>query len=194
MLFKRSVFACALALAAFGAAAQSTPAQRYQADLKLCNDEPTSTARLQCRRDAKTEYDNALAEAKAHAAPAAQAAKPKTTSPAAACADCGTVTEVGQTEKAGEGSPVGLIAGGVGGAILGRQIGSGTGRDIATIAGAAAGAYAGKKIEEKIKTHKVWTVGVQFTGGATARYEFDTDPGYKVGDAVRKQGNGIARQ
>ena len=41
---------------------------RYDSDKKLCNDETSSNARLQCRRDAKAEYDQALAAAKAKAA------------------------------------------------------------------------------------------------------------------------------
>ena len=32
---------------------------RYDSDKKLCNDETSSNARLQCRRDAKAEYDQA---------------------------------------------------------------------------------------------------------------------------------------
>jgi hypothetical protein len=41
---------------------------RYESDKKLCNDETSSSARLQCRRDAKAEYDQAIAAAKSKAA------------------------------------------------------------------------------------------------------------------------------
>jgi outer membrane lipoprotein SlyB len=101
---------------------------------------------------------------------------------------------VSVTEKAGDSSALGLIAGGVGGALLGHQVGGGTGKDVATIAGAVGGAYAGKKIEEKIKTHKVWTVGVMYAGGSRQTYEFTADPGFKVGDRVRKSDKTIVRQ
>lgn len=163
---------------------------RYGQDLELCASEPTSAGRLQCKRDAKAEYDKALAEAKARSgvtpAKSSTAAQP-------ACADCGKVVALRQVEKEGEGSPVGLVAGGVGGALLGNQVGGGTGRTLATIAGAAGGAYAGREIEKKIKTHTVWAVTVDFPQGGTAVYEFQSDPGFRVGETVRRSGDSIAR-
>lgn len=166
---------------------------RYTEDKKLCNDESSSNARLQCRRDAKAEYDKALATAKAQlaaAAPASSAAQPSQ----AACPDCAKVTAVRVTEREGEGSAVGMIAGGVTGALLGRQVGGGLGKDLATVAGAAGGAYAGKKIEGKIKTHKVWTVSVQYADGHARSFNFDKDPGLKVGDPVKNSGHTIVRE
>ncbi len=172
-------------------AAETKAAQtRYESDKTLCNDETTSSARLQCRRDAKAEYDAAVAAAKAKVAVAAPAPVPVP----AACPDCGRVTAVSMKEEAGKGGPVGLIAGGVGGAVLGRQIGSGTGRDLATIAGAVGGAYAGKKIEEKVNTKKVWSVAVTYQNGTHKEFVFEQDPGYKVGDAVKNAGTSITRQ
>lgn len=171
-------------------------AARYASDKALCNDETNANARLQCRRDAKTEYDRELTEARARMSAASQAGKtPTTAAPAspALCADCGKVTEVSVTEKSGEGGPLGMIAGGAAGALLGRQIGSGSGKDLATIAGAVGGAYAGKKIEEKVKTHKVWSVGVDFADGSKSRFEFAQDPGFKVGDTVKKSGETVVR-
>lgn len=199
------VAAATLLLFVLGAAAQTDAqalSERYRNDLKLCNDEPTSAGRLQCRRDAKQEYDSALAQIKAKQAaaappPAATSAGVVKAEPApvpAACPDCGVVIEVSAGEKAGEGGAAGLIAGGVGGALLGRQIGKGSGRDVATVAGAVGGALAGKKIEEKIKTHKVWAVGVQYPNGSTARFEFDKDPGFRVGDAVRNSDKTIVHR
>ena len=134
--------------------ADSKAAQaRYDADKKLCNDETSSNARLQCRRDAKAEFDQAIASAKAKAAakpaPAPQVAqRPTAAQPAApACVECGRVLSVAVTEKAGESSAVGVLAGGALGAVLGNQVGGGFGKDLATLAGAAGGAYAGKMIE-----------------------------------------------
>lgn len=171
---------------------------QYESDKKLCNDETTSSGRLQCRRDAKAQYDQALAGAKARMAAASAAAQPARVAPQAAqalplCAECGKVVAVSTAEKTGEGSPLGLIAGGAAGAILGHQVGSGSGKDLATIAGAVGGAYAGKKIEEKVKTHTVWNVTVEFEDGSKSSYQFDKDPGFKVGDPVRKSGASIAR-
>jgi outer membrane lipoprotein SlyB len=171
-------------------------ALRYTSDKALCNDETGSSARLQCRRDAKAEYDKALAETHARLAAASPSAAAAVTQPAkaaVACPDCGRVLSVAVTEKAGEGGPLGMIAGGLGGALLGNRVGGGTGKDLATIAGALGGAYAGKMIEEKVKTHTLWTVSAQFGDGSKRSYEFSQDPGYKVGDAVKKSGDTLTR-
>lgn len=171
---------------------------RYEADKALCADETSTKARLQCRRDAKAEYDAAIAAAKSRSAVATaplNGAPAVSARPAApVCADCGTVAAVAVKEEPGKGGPVGMIAGGVGGALLGRQIGGGTGKDIATIAGAAGGAYAGKKIEEKMTSHQVWTVTVDYPNNIKRSFQFDKDPGFKVGDPVRNSGNSVVRQ
>lgn len=167
---------------------------RYTDDKKLCNDESSSNARLQCRRDAKSEYDKAMATAKAQLKAAAPVASSgKATNGKAVCADCGKVAAVHVSDKAGEGGPVGMIAGGVAGAVLGNQVGGGIGKDLATIAGAAGGAYAGKKIEERVRTRKVWTVSVNYANGNKGNFEFEQDPGFNVGDSVRNSGNSIVR-
>ena len=171
---------------------------RYEEDKKLCNDETASSARLQCRRDASSEYNKALSAAKAHLAaanPAASAAKAKEGKDAkAACPACGKVLAVSVTEKAGEGGAVGILAGGAAGALLGHQVGGGVGKDLATIAGAVGGAYAGKKIEEKIKTHQVWHVSVQYGDGRKSSFSFEQDPGLKAGDHVKNSGTSIVRE
>lgn len=186
-------------------AADTKAAQaRYESDKKLCNDETSSSARLQCRRDAKAEYDQAVAAAKskASAAPAAAPATPSVTpipAPAAtasepACAECGRVMAVSVTQKAGDYSAAGVLAGGAIGAVLGNQVGGGLGKDLATIAGAVGGAYAGRVIEEKIKTHTVWNVTVHYANDSKANFEFTADPGFQVGDRVKNSGNTIVRQ
>lgn len=175
-------------------AAESRQAQtRYAADKKNCSDEASSAARLQCRRDAKSEYDKAMAAARAHRG--AQAASPAPAHRAqAGCPDCARVTAVNVSTQKGEGSAVGLIAGGVAGAVLGHQVGGGLGKDLATVAGAAGGAYAGQKVEENVKSRKVWTVSVQYQDGRKHSFSFDQDPGFRTGDAVRNSGNSITRQ
>lgn len=173
-------------------------AARYAKDKALCADEVQAAPRLQCRRDARAAYDLELSQARARRAaalplaPAAQAA-PAPASASVACATCGRVLSVTKEEKSGEGTPLGLIAGGVAGAILGNQVGSGTGKDLATIAGAAGGAYAGKKIEEKATSQTVWTVSVRFGDGSKGSYTFVQDPCFQTGDAVRKSGQTIVR-
>ncbi len=161
---------------------------RFNEDQLLCNSEPTAASRMQCKRDAKTEYDNAMASAKARMG---NNASPATT--VASCPDCAQVVAVSQTEKAGEGSAVGMITGGVVGAVLGHQLGGGLGKDLATVAGAAGGAYAGKEIEKRANTHKVWTVTVKMPNGHTSNFEYASHPGYRVGDMVRVENNQLLR-
>lgn len=172
--------------------ADSKQAQaRYEADKKLCNDEVSSEVRTQCRRDAKAEYDKAIASAKAQMAAATPAAPVQ--QPRPVCAECAKVTAITMAEKKGEGSPLGLIGGAVLGGVLGHQVGGGTGKTLATVAGAAGGAYAGKKVEEKAKTHNVWTVSVRYGDGRTGSFEFTQDPAMRVGDAVKNSGSTIVR-
>ena len=161
---------------------------RYKEDQQLCNSEPTAASRMQCKRDAKTEYDNAMASAKARMGSSTSAA-----TTAASCPDCAQVVAVSQTEKAGEGSAVGMITGGVVGAVLGHQLGGGFGKDLATVAGAAGGAYAGKEIEKRTNTHKVWTVTVKMPNGHTSNFEYASHPEYRVGDMVRVENNKLSR-
>jgi outer membrane lipoprotein SlyB len=160
-------------------------ATRYADDKKLCADESTSAARMQCNRDAKTEYDKAMAGAKS--------ALKANSGPAGHCADCAKVLAVHVNEKAGEGSALGVIAGGVAGALLGNQVGSGHGRQLATVAGAAGGAYAGNKVEQKVKATKQWSVQVRYEDGKEATFNFDHDPGLMAGDRVKHANGSIVR-
>lgn len=211
----------ALVLAMSAMAAQASPASeavqtRYRSDLKLCADEPNATARLQCRRDAKAERDQALVQLRTPGAPPPLPAPAPVAPPGAviystppdatpgtlfgspapaapACADCARVLAVSITQKAGEAGAAGVIAGGAIGAVLGNQVGGGVGKDLATIAGAVGGAYAGRAIEERMHTRTVWTVSVVYPDERRAQYEFLSDPGLKVGDRVRAVGSSLAR-
>lgn len=180
------------------AAARKQADARYAEDRKLCAEESSSGTRMQCLRDARSEYDKALAAARTMpsqavplAKPVVPAAKP---SPAAACAECGKVVAVNVVEQAGESSPLGLIAGGVAGAMLGHQVGQGRGKDLATLAGAAGGAYAGHKIEQTMKAQKTWSVRVMLDSGEDRVFNFNQDPGYAAGDLVKVSGGGLIRR
>jgi outer membrane lipoprotein SlyB len=162
---------------------------RYSEDQKLCRDEATSARRMQCLRDAKEEHTRALTAAENKLGAASQSGQGS-----AACNDCGKVTSVRISEKDGKAGPVGLIAGGVAGALLGHQVGKGTGRDVATVAGAAGGAYAGHKIEGKINKVKTWAVSVRFDNGGERVFNFDHDPGMAAGDPVKAAGSSIVRR
>ncbi len=177
-------------------AAEETPKTRYDAakkaadtryadDKKICADESSSSARMQCLRDAKTEHEKALAKAKTE--------KDNATA-AGGCPECGKVLSVRMMEQEGKGGPVGMIAGGVAGAVLGHQVGKGTGQDIATIAGAAGGAYAGHKVEGKLKTVKKWKVAVRFDSGEEKTFTFSKDPGFSEGTAVKAHNGSVVRR
>ncbi|OIR00454.1 hypothetical protein GALL_175190 [mine drainage metagenome] len=163
-------------------AAQKKAAAQYASDKKLCADESTASARMQCLRDAKAEYTRALTAAK------------EAKSGTASCADCGRVIEVVTGTKQGEGGALGMIGGGIAGALLGHQVGGGTGKDVATIAGAAGGAYAGKKVEEKLRSAKFWSVKVRLDSGEERTFEFDHDPGFASGDLVKVSGDSVTRR
>lgn len=165
-------------------------ADRYAEDQKLCADESTSSRRMQCLRDAKEEYNKALgvAEVKPATATSAAAVATPASAVAAPCNECGKVTTVRVTENKGKGGPIGMIAGGVVGGLLGHQVGAGRGKDVATVAGAAGGAYAGHKVEEKMTSSKTWAVSVKFENGDERVFNFDKDAGFATGDPVKAVG------
>lgn len=103
----------------------------------------------------------------------------------AICLDCGEVAAVNAVEQKGEGSWIGPVAGGVGGAILGKQVGKGSGNTIMTILGAAGGAWAGHKIEQKVRTTTRWDVVVRMEDGSTRTVSAAEQPLWRVGDRVR---------
>lgn len=103
----------------------------------------------------------------------------------ARCYDCGEVAAVNAIEQKGEGSWIGPVAGGVGGAILGKQMGKGSGNTIMTILGAAGGAYAGHKVEQKVRTTTRWDVVVRMEDGSTRTVSSAEQPLWRVGDRVR---------
>lgn len=168
-------------------AAKRSAASRYAEDKKLCADESSSSTRMQCLRDAKAEYDATLNKAKTeHASAPAAASK--------GCAGCGKVLSVRVVEKEGKAGNMGMVAGGVAGALLGNQVGTGTERTVLTVAGAAGGAYAGNKIEQKMKSTKVWEVAVRFENGEGKTYTFEKDPGFASGTGVKASNGSITRR
>lgn len=128
-----------------------------------------------------------LSLASVFSAPLAQA-KPQR------CNDCAKVTSVRVVEKQGQGSGLGVIGGGVAGALLGNQVGSGHGRELATLAGAAGGAYAGNRVEKNMRTTREWNVAVQYENGNRRTFAFAQDPHLARGQSVRNRGNSIVRR
>ena len=112
----------------------------------------------------------------------------------AACANCGTVTDVRTVKKEGEGSGVGMVAGGVLGGVLGHQVGSGRGNTAATIVGAGAGAYAGNQVEKNQKTTTTYRVNVQMEDGKSRTFNFSKPTSYRAGDRIKIVEGKLTRQ
>lgn len=116
--------------------------------------------------------------------------QPVTAAPAkAVCANCGTVEAVTPVVREGKGSGVGIVAGGVVGAVLGNQVGQGNGRTAATVLGAVGGGWAGNKIEKQVKKDTVYAVRVRMEDGSVRNMQQATAPG--VGAQVTVDGNSL---
>lgn len=96
--------------------------------------------------------------------------------PRPVCANCGAVESVTPVQRAGQGSGVGVVAGGVLGAIVGNQVGGGSGRTAATVLGALGGGYAGNQVEKNIKKETVYQVRVRMEDGSVRTLEQATAP------------------
>jgi outer membrane lipoprotein SlyB len=104
---------------------------------------------------------------------------------ASACADCGVVASIKPVEVKGRTNGIGMITGGVAGALLGNQVGRGNGNAIATVGGAAGGAFAGNEVEKNVKKSVRYKVRVQMPDGTFRTAYHDTSPRFDVGDMVR---------
>lgn len=109
--------------------------------------------------------------------------------PARLCANCGTVEAINAIQVKGEGSYIGLIGGGIAGAVLGSQIGDGRGRTAAQILGAAGGALAGREIEKNVKKNTHYEVVTRLESGGAQTVTYAAAPPFKVGDRVRIEGD-----
>ena len=119
-------------------------------------------------------------------------------SPAAVCADCGTVQSVTAVQRQGavNGVPVGnttfgigTVAGGVLGGLLGNQVGNGNGKTLATVLGAAGGAYAGNSVEKNMKKVTVYDVRVRMNDGTVRNMDIST--AVPVGSKVIVEGKNL---
>ena len=82
-MLRSAALLCCLAAAQAALAQTASASAQYQEDLKLCAEEKDANARLQCRRDARTVYDKALAAEKAAKAKAAAPASTPAAAPGA---------------------------------------------------------------------------------------------------------------
>jgi outer membrane lipoprotein SlyB len=109
------------------------------------------------------------------------------------CTNCATVEAVNVVQASGQASAVGTLGGAAVGGLLGNQVGSGNGRTAATVAGAAAGALAGRSIERNARSGQRYDVVVRYENGATQNIAYDNDPGFRVGERVKVNGDVLVR-
>ena len=109
---------------------------------------------------------------------------------AAACYACGVVESVQTVESPGRTTGVGAVAGGVGGAVVGNELGRGRDRGPLTILGAIGGAFAGNAIEKHV--HKVisYHLHVRMDDGSYRNFPESHIGNYAVGERVRVDNNG----
>ncbi len=80
-------------------------------------------------------------------------------------------------------NPVGVIAGGLIGGILGNQVGGGDGRKLATVAGAIGGGLAGNEIAKRMDAQTVYNVQVRLDNGQVQTLQLKVAP--PVGQRVQ---------
>ncbi len=113
--------------------------------------------------------------------------------PVAACAACGFIEAINVVEHKGDGSYMGMIAGGIAGAVLGSQVGHGDGTTIAQVVGAAGGAFAGNEIEKRMKTTRHYEVVVRLENGGTQMISYPAEPALKVGNRVKVENGALVQ-
>ncbi|MFO1313600.1 MAG: glycine zipper 2TM domain-containing protein [Burkholderiales bacterium] len=98
-----------------------------------------------------------------------------------------TSTTIASTHHAGVGAVVGGLAGGG----LGSLIGAGTGRDVAIVAGAIGGAIVGNEVQKKHdQPIPAQQIMVRTTSGVLVAVTQPVGPELRVGQKVYIQGNG----
>lgn len=107
------------------------------------------------------------------------------------CANCGVVEAVNVVQQQGQGGVVGIVGGGVAGALVGSQIGRGKTKTVAELAGAAGGAYLGNEIEKKVNTTTRYDVVVRMNGGGSQTVSYPAQPGFSVGSRVRVENGAL---
>lgn len=130
-------------------------------------------------------------------APAPVAAAPVAAAPAPApvgavdCYNCGRVEYVRAIEVQGRTTGVGAVAGGVGGALIGNQIGHRSERAPLTILGAVGGAFAGNAIEKHVRKHVAYQVHVRMDDGSQRTFTSASANAYTSGERVRVENGGL---
>lgn len=139
--------------------------------------QPAAQATAQAPAQASTAQAPATVTAGTHSA--------ATPAHKAVCADCGVIESVRAIETQGSGTGLGAVLGGLGGALLGNNIGAGNGRTAMTILGGGAGAYAGNEIEKNSRRHVTWQTRVRMDNGTLRTLSTSHEPQFAAGSKVR---------
>ena len=142
-----------------------------------------------------TVSSTATATAKPAATPATRPAPRAAKAPAGdsvakaslVCAHCGVVESVVAVKRKGEATGLGVVAGGVLGAVVGHQMGNGNGKKAMTVIGGVAGGVAGNEVEKRARGDTVYQVRVRMDDNTERTIEQAEPP--HVGARVEVQGN-----
>lgn len=148
-------------------------------------DVPAAPAQRQTTPSHRTAR-NAHADAAAPTTADTPWSAPGGTTPATACSTCGVVESVRAVQLQGQGSGVGVVAGGVVGGLLGHQFGGGKGKTAMTVLGAVGGGVAGNEIEKRARSATVYDITVRMDDGSTR--SFRRAEAFAVGSAVVVEG------
>jgi outer membrane lipoprotein SlyB len=154
---------------------------RRRSKLRLLVNESGPLSQLLTPPVRPTSDSRAASAEKSRTAPIARAAPTRST-----CTSCGRIESVRAVEVKGQASGIGAVAGGVGGALLGNQLGRGDGRTVMTVAGGVGGAIAGNEIEKHAKRKAGYRVNVRMDDGSLRSIE--TGAAFAVGERVRVKG------
>lgn len=111
----------------------------------------------------------------------------------ALCDSCGTVQNVHQEKRKGEGGAVGIVGGAVAGGLLGNQIGKGTGNTVATVGGAVAGGFVGNEVQKHVTSKNVWVTKVKMKDGSIKTFEQEAKPVWAAGQPVKVRDKTLTR-
>ena len=104
---------------------------------------------------------------------------------ASACPYCGVVESVNLVEMRGQGSGVGVVAGGIAGALTGNSMGQGNSRTAMNFLGGADGAYAGNEIEKNTHKTSSYCIRVRLENGLLRTLYQRNPPAVAAGDHVK---------
>jgi outer membrane lipoprotein SlyB len=168
----------------FTALEGSTTVAQQQAGTKVHAAQAEAQPAPQPQRAPKPAPSRPVQVAQAGATPAPVPVAPQR---APVCASCGTVESVHAIEEKGQGSGLGVVAGGVLGGIVGNQFGGGHGKTAMTVIGAGAGALAGNEVEKRARATTTYDVRVRMEDGSVR--SFRQSQALAVGTRVTVDGN-----